>query len=152
MSLEARIKKIESALGPPEPPDSWEGRDESVRGVIAGFVLKMASAWADHPGGKGRPAPGPNGNPECKAVAKAACNALEARLDAEGLGHAPLDETGMARARVIVRELTRLATVPQIQIPDEHGNFAAMRPSVDSWRSPKLLIPDDDDRGQDDDD
>jgi hypothetical protein len=68
------------------------------------------------------------------------------RLDAEQLGRTRLDDAGRARVQEIVAELTSIAVTPEIEIP-ELG--VSMRPTLDSWRLPRIDIPDRDDRWDD---
>jgi hypothetical protein len=101
-NIEARLARLESDLGPVEPPDPWDGFDEAAKSAMARAGLEAAEIAC-----KGLdPWPYRTARPEAEAAALAAAGALEARLRKAGLLIGPLGEAQKVRVHEIAAELS----------------------------------------------
>jgi len=91
MSLLARLKRLESSLPTPAPPDPFAGLDQAVRSALAEVFLTGGEAAFD----AGRDAVVGGGD---------AFDELLGRLRAEGLTRGSLDHAGRARVRELAME------------------------------------------------
>ena len=92
-SIEARLRRLEAAIGPPEPGDPWEGSDPIIRQTVSHHAISVALDVGDAGG-------------DTRAAQLAAIEAIESRFAAEGLMDRPLDDAQRARVGAIFAEMT----------------------------------------------